>query len=377
MSENTITPLTMPKWGLSMKEGKLINWLVEEGSQFSRGDELAEVETEKIASAVEASMAGTLRKIVAENDTVYPVGALLAVVADESVSDDEVNAYIEKFQSEFVPEESDDEDEGIQAQTIEVNGMNIRYLSKGEGDRVLLLVHGYGGDLDNWLFNHDELVEKAGMRVIALDLPGHGQSSKTVGDANPDFFADTIHAFLQALDIEKTYLVGHSMGGAISLCFARKYPDNVLGVGLIASAGLGDEINSEYIKGFMESTSRKQIKPWLELLFADKSLVNRQLINNMLQYKRLDGVSEALNAVSRQLLDDSGKQGRQFLDSLDTLAGRVCVVWGRDDHIIPASHVEQLPDSVSKLLIEGSGHMVQMEAASKVNQFLVDNLLTR
>jgi pyruvate dehydrogenase E2 component (dihydrolipoamide acetyltransferase) len=377
MSENTITPLTMPKWGLSMKEGKLINWLVEEGSQFSRGDELAEVETEKIASAVEASMAGTLRKIVAENDTVYPVGALLAVVADESVSDDEVNAYIEKFQSEFVPEESGDEDEGIQAQTIEVNSLNIRYLSKGDGDRVLLLVHGYGGDLDNWLFNHDELVEKTGMRVIALDLPGHGQSSKVVGDANLEFFADTIHAFLQALDIEKAYLVGHSMGGAISLCFASKYPDNVLGLGLIASAGLGDEINNEYIQGFMESTSRKQIKPWLELLFADKSLVNRQLINNMLQYKRLDGVSDALNAVSRQLLDDSGKQGRQFLDSLDTLACRICVVWGMDDHIIPASHTERLPDSVSKLVIESSGHMVQMEAANKVNQFLIDNLLTR
>lgn len=52
----------------------------------------------------------------------------------------------------------------------------IRYFERGEGGVPLVLVHGFGGDLNNWMFNHEALA--AGRRVIALDLPGHGESTK-------------------------------------------------------------------------------------------------------------------------------------------------------------------------------------------------------
>jgi pyruvate dehydrogenase E2 component (dihydrolipoamide acetyltransferase) len=365
----------MPKWGLSMKEGKLLSWTVKEGDEITKADEIADVETEKIASAVEATTSGILRKIVTVDDTIYPVGALLGIVADESVSDDEINAFVEKFQSEFVPPEDDDEEEESAAEFITVNDLNIRYVSKGEGDDVVVLIHGFGGDLDNWLFNHDNLVEKSDKRVIAIDLPGHGQSTKSVGDGSFGFFADVIHKFISLMNIDAVHLVGHSMGGAISLQFAEKYPDSTKSLALISSAGLGSEINSDYLNGFAEATSRKQIKPFLQQLFADKDLVTRQLINNILQYKRLDGVDNVLKTIINSFLAD-GKQQNQFNDSLEKFEGGVCVVWGSQDQIIPVQHTDNLSNEINVLKVETAGHMVQMEAANQVNQFLIDTNLS-
>ena len=67
----------MPKWGLSMTEGRLVEWLVEEGTELSLGDDVAEVETEKINGVVEAPVAGVLRRRVASLGETIPVGGLL------------------------------------------------------------------------------------------------------------------------------------------------------------------------------------------------------------------------------------------------------------------------------------------------------------
>ncbi len=375
MSSENIKAITMPKWGLSMKEGKLLAWTAKEGDAITKGDEIADVETEKIASAVEASDSGTLRKIVTEDDTVYTVGALLGVVADESVSEDEINAFIEKFQADYVPPEDDDEEEVDVAEFIEVNGLNIRYVSKGEGDEVVLLIHGFGGDLDNWLFNHDELVAKTDKRVIAIDLPGHGQSTKSVGDGSLGFYADVIHEFMNLMNIDKAHFVGHSMGGAICLQFAEKYPDSNISLGLICTAGLGSEINSDYIQGFVDSNSRKQMKPYLQQLFADKDLVTRQLINNILQFKRLDGVDSALSIVTKSFLAGD-KQNASFNKFLENYKNKVCAICGEQDQIIPAKHTSDLAKEVDVLVVDSAGHMVQMEAANQVNKFLIDKLLS-
>ena len=83
MSDNRIKPIVMPKWGLSMKEGKVTGWLAEEGTKIDVGKEILEVETDKIAGVVEAADSGVLRRRVGTPDTVYPVKALLGVVADD------------------------------------------------------------------------------------------------------------------------------------------------------------------------------------------------------------------------------------------------------------------------------------------------------
>jgi len=89
-----IYEITMPKWGLTMEEGTLVRWIVEVGAQVAPGDELAEVETDKIVNVLENSQAGILRRTVAEEGDVLPVGALLGIIADEGISDADIDAFI-------------------------------------------------------------------------------------------------------------------------------------------------------------------------------------------------------------------------------------------------------------------------------------------
>lgn len=94
-----IRPIEVPKWGLTMEEGTLSTWLVQEGQAFSKGDELCEIETSKIANALEATFDGVLRRVLVEPGTTLPVGALLAIAASESVSDEAIEAYLATRQS--------------------------------------------------------------------------------------------------------------------------------------------------------------------------------------------------------------------------------------------------------------------------------------
>ncbi|MRR59361.1 MAG: 2-oxo acid dehydrogenase subunit E2 [Deltaproteobacteria bacterium] len=86
--------ITMPKWGLTMEEGTLVRWMVEVGTRVEPGDEIAEVETDKIVNVLENTQSGILRRTVAEEGDVLPVGALLGIIAEEGVSDADIDAFI-------------------------------------------------------------------------------------------------------------------------------------------------------------------------------------------------------------------------------------------------------------------------------------------
>ena len=250
----------------------------------------------------------------------------------------------------------------------------MRYADRGFGDSVVLLLHGFGGDLDNWMFNLDSLAEKH--RVLALDLPGHGQSVKTNVDPSLSGMATFVRKFLDVLSVSSLHVVGHSMGGAIAMQLASDSPETVKSLGLICSAGLGPDINSDYLRGFVEAQSQQELKLVLQQLFADESLVNLQLVNDLLNYKRIDGVEATLNALSETLIS-AGEQ--TFLtDNIVASGIPVLVIWGKQDRIIPVSHAQNFSAAggycVEVEIFDSAGHMVQMEKAYDVNRRLLNFL---
>jgi pyruvate dehydrogenase E2 component (dihydrolipoamide acetyltransferase) len=369
MTAPNIHQLTMPKWGLSMKEGAVVAWLAGEGTEVGPGAEVVEIETDKIASGLEPHAAGVLRRQVARVGEIVPVGGLLGVIADAEVPETEIDGFIAAFRSSFRPEEVAEEEAGPVSRMADVRGRSLRFLQRGEGGEPAILIHGFGGDLNNWLFNHEALA--AGRAVYALELPGHGSSSKNVGGGTVDEFVLAVEGFMDALGLQKAHLVGHSMGGSVALRFAQLHTSRVASLVLISSAGLGPEIDAAYIGGFVTAGKRKELKPLLDKLFANPALVSRRLADDILKYKRLDGVQAALRTIADQFCP-GGRQAVVLRDELARLSIPLLVIWGQEDRILPASHASGLPENVRTEIIPASGHMVQMEAAARVNRLVTE-----
>jgi len=362
-----IHKIALPKWGLSMASARVNGWLKEVGALVKPGEDLLEVETEKIAGAVPTAAGGVLRRQLVHVGDVVPVAGLLGVVADADVPEKEIDAVVADFLANFSVTSAAGAEVGAEPEKIVVGGRTLRYLRRGQGSDVVILVHGFGGDLNNWLFNHEALA--AGRTVYALDLPGHGESSKDVGAGTLHELAQAVAAFMDAAGVSAAHLVGHSLGGAVALALAASEPQRVRSLALLASAGLGAEIDAGYIEGFVTAANRNALKPHAAKLFADARLVTRRLIDDLLKYKRLEGVEASLRLLSENLFA-SGRQATVLREELARLRQPVLVVWGSEDQIIPARHASGLPSSVQVELIPAKGHMVMMEAAGEVNRLL-------
>src|SRR5262245_33707223 len=321
---SNIHALTMPKWGLSMKEGKIVAWLADEGAELSAGTEVVEIETDKILSALEAPVSGILRRRVADVNDVVTVAGLLAVIADSSVSDAELDSFVSEARSRAADQQQELESSGLALEVVVVQETSLRYLKRGEGQEAVVLIHGFGGDLNSWLLNHEELAQ--GRTVYAFDLPGHGGSSKHVNSGKLTEFARLLELFMDSVGVAKGHLVGHSMGGAVALEFVLAHPERVASLVLIASAGFGPEIDGEYLEGFVAATRRKDLKPFVERLFADPGLAGKQFVEDVLRYKRVDGVDAALRIIVDEFCPN-GKQAVVFCDRLAELQMPILVLW--------------------------------------------------
>jgi pyruvate dehydrogenase E2 component (dihydrolipoamide acetyltransferase) len=367
---SSITPIVMPKWGLEMREGTVSAWLVDEGAEIAVGTPIVDVETDKISNAVEAPDPGLLRRKVAQEGETLPVKALLGVLAEPAVSDAEIDAYVAAYE---VPATADDGDDGGPVfERAVVGGIGVRYVRRGPEEGVpVLFVHGFGGDLGNWLFNLDAIAAQA--PVIALDLPGHGQSDPRLPGTTLSDLARFVAAFLDDIRVPRVHWVGHSMGGAIGAQLALERPDRLASLTLIGSAGLGTEINRAYTDGFVAAASRRELKPVVEQLFSDPSLVSRTLLDDLLKYKRLDGVTELLGALARSQFA-GGRQSETPGLELEGTGLPVLVIWGAEDRVIPAAHAGNAPPGATVEVLPAAGHMVMMEKAGEVNALIARHL---
>lgn len=269
---------------------------------------------------------------------------------------------------------------------VKVGTINTRYWAEGDHGSPVILIHGIGGYVEDWLPTFGALAEKH--CSYAVDLLGHGRTDKPSDVAYK--FADLtqfVNDFMAAIGIDHAYVVGHSLGGAIGTRLALMYPTLVDGLVLVGSAGLGREaimalrIMSLPLVGEMLSRpSRSGAANLAKLVVHDPAVMTNELIDLSYQMSLLPGTQSAFLRTLRSIGSLFGQRKSMVepnVQGLPSIAKPVLVVWGRQDQVIPVEHAEVaaqgLPD-VRVQIFDNCGHLPMLEYTQSFNELLLEFL---
>lgn len=273
----------------------------------------------------------------------------------------------------------------LPTQELDVGGHRIRCVDLGTGRTPVVLLHGTASSLEMWGHTVPALAERH--RVIALDMPGFGYSSRPEVPLTPTFMAQAVRQTLEVLEAGTVHLVGLSLGGAVALRLGLDHPGEVATLTLVGSAALGDGAHPLFrllslpvIGDLLSRPSRAGTRYLLRQCFADRGHVNDALLDFSYSLARMPGSRRSLLSAVRSL----GFFGRlhprvsqAFGERLHELEVPTLLVWGEDDRILPARHARRahgrIPDSQLHVLPR-CGHLVQIERADEFNTLLLEFL---
>ncbi len=247
---------------------------------------------------------------------------------------------------------------------ISWNKGQVNYLVEGEGSPVVLL-HGFLENIHIW----DDFITflKQDFKVIAIDLPGFGKTSVFGENHGMTFMADTVKAVLDAENISKTILVGHSMGGYVSLAFANKYPELLKGLVLFHSHAAGDneegKQNRSRTMKVVEKDHKDFIASFIPLLFAEE---NVRRFSKEVAHLREMSFQTSKQGVMAAL---AGMRDREdHLELLKKAGFPIFFVVGKQDSRIPMEKILpqlSLPGQSEALILDKTGHMGFVESPDK------------
>lgn len=255
--------------------------------------------------------------------------------------------------------------------SVTLHGRVVAYRDLPGTGAPVLLIHGIGSSADTWA-DIPERLAASGIRVVAVDLPGHGASSTGPGDYSLGSLASTLRDLLDHLGIGRVHLVGHSLGGGVAMQFAYQFPDRVASMVLESSGGLGEEaftgLRAAALPG-SELAIRWAINPrtlrgasWLGERLGRVGLTPHALSPHALETVSWLGEEDrrtAFLATLRSVVSPSG-QRVSALDKLHLMEGdRVLIIWGDRDPMIPMAHGEHAHTLLSGsqfVVFPGAGH---------------------
>lgn len=268
--------------------------------------------------------------------------------------------------------------------TTSIWGLNVRYVEAGDGP-VVLLLHGLADSLLSWYCNIDPLAE-AGYRVIALDLPGSGESDKPDHlDYDPGSAAEFIYEFCQELEIEKLSVVGNSAGGLIVGLLSLEHPDLVENLVLVDSAGLGREVSwllrvysLPVLGNFTYRPKLNNHVGLIKRMFYRPPPILDELLPEMNRAKLLPGARMATLRGIRSSINLRGLRRKWLLlDRLQDSKIPLLIIWGTEDIVIPVAHAQAASQAIpycTVQVIPECGHWPQMEHPSTFNSMLIEFL---
>jgi pimeloyl-ACP methyl ester carboxylesterase len=242
----------------------------------------------------------------------------------------------------------------------------IHYTEEGKiNQHAVIFLHGFTESLDIWDDFSAEL--SVDFKVICIDLPGHGKSDCIAESHTMELMADVVKAVLDKENIEECVMIGHSMGGYVTLAFAEKFPGMMKGLGLFHSSALPDtpegKINRAKAIEAIEKNHAGFVMNFIPDLFAP---ANRKVLENeikLLIEKANTMTTEAIIASQKGMME---RQDRRYI--LEKADYPVLFIAGKQDTRVPYEKVlEQiaLPKDSLALMLHEIAHMGYLEARDK------------
>jgi pimeloyl-ACP methyl ester carboxylesterase len=264
---------------------------------------------------------------------------------------------------------------------VRLPGRRVSTLTMGAGPDVVL-IHGLGSTKASF-FDTAAALSREGYRVHALDLPGFGSSSKpATAPYTARWFADTVTAVMDRLDIDRAHIVGNSMGGRVALEVAMREPDRVGALALLCPAVAFVKRGYHPIVrllrpelGFLPHRLRRSaVSGQLSSLFHDPDVIDPYVADVVVdEFQRVyssAGARVAFLSAARNIYLDApfGKHG--FYPRLADLERPALFVWGAQDTVIPPGfkrHVAEWLPRAEQIVLEGCGHVPQVERPDQTN----------
>lgn len=227
---------------------------------------------------------------------------------------------------------------------------------KGNGT-PLVMVHGFAADSTGWMALERALPKD--LPLIRIDLPSHGRSPLR----RLSGFAELAKALVQTFDRitdGPVHLLGHSLGGGLSLALADIRPRQIKTLSLIAPAGLGPEIDGAALNGIARASTADSLAPWLKRLTARPDGISHDFAKAAM-LARLDPALRSAQQEMADVLFPDGVQAFDLTAALERVTAPTLMVWGRDDRILPWKHALAAPGDVALHLMRGVGHVPHME----------------
>lgn len=258
----------------------------------------------------------------------------------------------------------------LESRTVDIPGFRVVYLEGGTGE-ALLLIHGMGANKDEW--NRVAYHLTSQHRVIAVDLPGFGESDKPAEGRyrTPDqvrYLANII----EALGLKKIHLGGNSMGGRIAIAYAAQHPDKVESLWLLAPSGVMSAQPSDVIKRLQRGEQLPLVVSNREELDESLKLTTEQppYYPDPVKDAFAQSAAENYRLHSRIMAELNQEAASQPLERIAAgLSVPTRIVWGEQDklfHYSAADVLSELIDSSSVFLLPDTGHLPMMEAPAEV-----------
>jgi pimeloyl-ACP methyl ester carboxylesterase len=239
------------------------------------------------------------------------------------------------------------------------------HISRRSGSGVpVVMIHGLTADSQSWA-----TLEKAlgpDLPLIRIDLPGHGRSPRRAVHGFAELARMLVEAFDEATrDAGPVHVLGHSLGGGLALAIGDIRPRRVAGLTLIAPAGLGPEIDAAALNGIIRATRTESLTPWLRRLTAVPEGVSDDYVKAAMKL-RADPALRAVQADMAEALFPDGVQAFDLRAALGRLTAPACILWGRQDHILPWRQVLAQQGDFAVHLLADAGHIPQIECPDRV-----------